>query len=297
MIPRNAVRAARALRRARGDEGFTLVEMVVVLVAFGVLLAITVPVVSTMMQTTSQVRNTYTNMNSQLWLSTNLQRLLRAAVAPAPSFDGATATTPPRTPFLAGAITPTSLTFYANTGTVNGPEQVEASCTRTSTDTTLCAPVATFLLTMAPAELGTCPFSETTTSHTCTWSTSSARTLLSIPHVTNGDNASAEPLFTYAYGSTTVCSAGQPTGCSGSDAVTFASTNCKKSSASTSNHPFTTCPAGEIDKVSYNLSFDVKLTRSTAHKSTALVGGLQTKTTSGTYVMSSTTVLYSPAVG
>ncbi|HVC13585.1 MAG TPA: prepilin-type N-terminal cleavage/methylation domain-containing protein [Acidimicrobiales bacterium] len=293
MIPRALLR----LRRTRDDQGFSLIEMMIVLVAFSVLMAMTVPIVSTVFQTSSRVNLTYTNLNDQLWLSTNLQRLLRAAVAPAPSYDGTTPVSPPVPPFELGGITPTSLTFFANTGTANGPEEVTASCTQTPSKTTLCAPTATFTLMLTPAEPTTCPFSETTTTKHCTWPSTSSRRLLSIPHVVNGDSSSATPLFTYEYKTTTVCSAGTPTGCSGSATVTFASAKCRPNATSTTSEPFATCPAGEIDTIYYDLEFNVKVTKITTSKTTAQNGGFQTKTVSGTTVMASTTVLYSPAVG
>lgn len=279
----------------RGDDAFTLVEAMVVLVAFAVLIAITVPIVSTVLQTTSRVRAAYTNVNDQLSLSTNLQRLLRAAVAPAPSFHGSTPlplATPPRTPFAAGAITPTSLTFFVNTGTVKGPEEVAASCTQTATDKTRCAPTATFTLQMVPAKPTSCPFNETSTT-TCTWTPSSSRTLLVIPHVTNGDRSPAQPLFTYTYDSATG-SATVPTPTVSTD---FSKARCGTSASGTSDHPFGTCPAGEIDDVSYDLSFNALVTKKTASQTTARYGGFQTQTVSGAFVMSPTTVLYSPAVG
>jgi prepilin-type N-terminal cleavage/methylation domain-containing protein len=289
----------RQSSRVRGDGGFSLVEMMVVLLALSVLLAISIPVVSTVFQTQSRIDQTYTNVNQQLELSTNLQRLLRAAVAPASSYDGATqtATSPPVTPFELGHITPTSLTFYANTGTTHGPEQVTASCTQTSTHTTLCAPTATFTLTITPAKATTCPFNQTTTTFHCTWPSTATRQLLELPYVTNGDSSTAEPLFTYAYGTKTVCSDGLPSGCSGSDSVTFSSTHCSPDLSNPTGAPFATCPAGEITEVYYVLRFDVKVTHSTKAKTTAQYGGFVAKTVSGTFVMSSTSALYSPAVG
>lgn len=292
--------ASRHLERVRGDEGFTLLESLIAVLVLAVLLVVTVPIVSTVMQTTSRVNATYSNVDEQLWLSTNLQRLLRAAVAPAPSFDGSTAVTPPVTPFELGKITPTSLTFFANTGTANGPEEVTASCTQTTTHTTLCAPTATFTLMLIPAKSGTCPFSETTTSTHCTWPSTSEKRLLSLTHVTNGDSASAAPLFTYTYGTTTVCSSGLPSGCTGSDAVTFSSAKClanKTGTTVTASKPFAKCPAGEIDDVSVDLKFNVRVTKTTKSQTTSQTGGFQAETASGTFVMSSTSDIYSPAVG
>ncbi len=285
-------RIGQRLRRTRDDEGFTLIEFMVVLVVLGVLLVMSVPIISTVVQATSRVRVTYTNLDDQLWLSTNFQRLLRAAVAPGPSFDGATQITPV-TPFKVTAVSPTSLTFFANTGTANGPEEISASCTQTTTHKTLCAPTATFTLTLTPAKSGSCPFSNDEPTKVCTYPAASARKLLLITHVTNG----AQPMFTYAYGSTTVCSDSLPSGCSGTDSTTFNKAHCKKSSTLSAYEPFTTCPAGEIDDVSFDLEFDVKPTKTTKTKTTTHYGGLQAKTVSGTYVMSSSSVLFSPVVG
>ncbi len=299
-----ALARLRARRRAGArrfdEEGFTLLESLIAVLVLAVLLVVTVPIVSTVLQTTNRVNATYSNMNEQLSLSTTLERLLRSAVAPAPSFDGSTAVTPPVTPFELGAITPTSLTFFANTGTANGPEEVTVACTKTASDTTLCQPTGTFTLVVTPARAGTCPFSETTTSLHCTWPSAAAKKLLSLGHVTNGDSSSAQPLFTYTYGSTAVCSASLPSGCSGSDSVTFASSRCfanKTGTTITTSKPFAKCPAGEIDDVSFDLEFNVRVTKTTKSKTTSLTGGLQAETASGTFVMSSTTDLYSPVVG
>lgn len=288
------------IRHVQGDDGFSLVELMVVLLALSVLLVISIPVVTTVFQTSSRIDQTYTNINDQLLLSTNLQRLLRAAVAPGSSYDGATqtATNPPVTPFEIGHITPTSLTFYANTGTANGPGEVTASCTQTLTHTTLCAPTATFTLTLIPAKATSCPQNETTTTHHCTWPTASAHLLVQVAHVTNSDGSTPQPLFTYAYGSKTVCSDGLPAGiCTGTDSTTFSSSHCSVDLSNPTGAPFATCPAGEINEVFYVLKFDVKVTPHTKAKSTAQYGGYVAKTVSGTFVMSSTSVLYSPAVG
>jgi type II secretory pathway pseudopilin PulG len=292
----------RRVDRARGgadEEGFTLVEGVVVVVVFAVLLAMTIPIVSTLYQTNSRVNTTYSNVNYQIWLSTTFQRLIRAAVAPDASFIGskATAVTPPSTPFTLAHVTPTSVTFYTNTGTTRGPERVTAGCKATTSSPTYCAaPTSTFTVTITPAKSGTCPTTETSSAK-CSWTTKTKHVLVAITHVKNGANKA--PLFIYAYGSaptlgaalttTTVCFAAKnPTPCTSTytDATVFSSTHCK---AGTTAHPFANCPAGEIDDVTYDLQINGNTTNT--------FGGEQAEDATGVFVLSSTSMNFSPAVG
>jgi prepilin-type N-terminal cleavage/methylation domain-containing protein len=289
-------------RPGRADAGFTLVETMVVLAVMAVLLAITVPIVSTLVQASGHVTNTYSNVDEQLVLSTNLQRLLRAAVAPAPSYyTGDKPVDPPVTPFVPGKVGPTSVTFYSNTGTPNGPVEVRAWCTPTPTSPTRCkAPTSTFTVTVTSPKAGTCPFLTGTLSNHCTWPATAAKTLLSIPHVRNGGDTTPLPPFAYAYGAapspgsplttTSVCSVpGYPAGCTptSSDSTTFSTSKCLPST--TPAHPFAKCPVGEIDEISYDLQINAS--------TSALYGGLQAQDATGIFVLSSTSMLYDAAVG
>jgi prepilin-type N-terminal cleavage/methylation domain-containing protein len=286
-------------RRDRTDHGFTLVEVLVVLTVMAILLAMTVPIISTLVQSSSRVTNTYANVDEQLVLSTNLQRLLRAAVAPGSSYyTGDKAVTPPVTPFVAGSVGPTSVIFYANTGTANGPVKVKASCTATSSHSTRCEKTSTFTVTVTAPKAGSCPFLTGTVSYDCTWPSTNTKTLLSIAHIRNGNDTPPLPPFVFAYGAsaslggplttTTVCSVtGYPSGCTGSDTTTFSRANCFAST--TTQHPFSKCPAGEIDEISYDLQINVN--------TTALYGGLQAQDATGIFVLSSTSMLYDAAVG
>jgi type II secretory pathway pseudopilin PulG len=304
------VRCAVAARRERGEDGLTIIEVVFVLVILAILLGITMPIVSTLLQTTSRVDVTYTNVNEQLWLTTSFQRLLRAAVAPNPTHCPVTSSctspaTGTRTPFELGALTPTSMTFFADTGTTNGPVKIIATCTKTTTDTTLCEPTATFRVKMVSPKATTCP-TTTASAKTCTYAKPSwSRYLVSLAHITDGQDG--VPLFVYAYGAqpaagqpmkiTTVCetkSASQPTGCTSTDTATFVSTKCTRSTVST--NPFAKCPTGEIEQVAYDLQINGRVTKKTKKKSTAQYGGEQTEDATGTFVLSPTSMLFNPVV-
>ncbi|MGH9089586.1 MAG: type II secretion system protein [Acidimicrobiales bacterium] len=299
---RRTVRPSRRL----DESGVTMVEMMVAMLTLAILLAISVPVVMTLTRTTSRVDVTYTNVDQQLWLSTNLQRLVRAAVAPQPSFSGHA----PIPAFVPGTITPTSMSFHSNTGTANGPVLVHASCDVTSSNHTLCAaPTATFTVEITAPVAGTCPrtTNPTTVNPTtrCTYTPAKgakSHDLVQVTHVKNGANG--KPLFVYAYGpeptpgrpmtTTTVCAL-HPTpthsGCTAAttDSTVFGTAKCLAATPFTSLKPFTNCPAGEIETVDYDLQIN-------ANTST-LNGGSQAEDDTGVFVLSSTSMLFDPTVG
>ncbi|MGH9088357.1 MAG: type II secretion system protein [Acidimicrobiales bacterium] len=296
MRPRQGTGPFARLRRTRelDEQGVTMVEMLVVMLTLGILLAIALPIVTTLLRTTSRVDVTYANVDQQLWLSTNLQRLVRSAVAPDPSVSDR----PPVPAFVPGTITPTSMTFYSDVGTPNGPEEVKASCTPTSSDQTLCAaPTSTFTVAVTPATKSSCP-TTSSSAKTCTWSSAKTHLLVQITHVKDGANH--KPLFVYAYGpqatpgqpmaTTTVCAlSGAPSGCSSTDATEFGTTTCKAETALTSLKPFATCPPGEIDSVSYDLQINAN--------TSSLNGGNQAEDDTGIFLVSSTSMLFDPSVG
>jgi len=222
--------ARRAQLRDRSEAGFTLPELLVTLAVFTVLLAMTVPILATFMDASTRVTNTYANVNQLLPVSTNLQRLIRSAVAPAPTYF----TGIPVSPFgnynntsgnlVAGTLSPTTLTFYANIGDPNGPAKIVASCTPNGT-TGLCANNGTLTVTEAKAiqtgspAASTCPFGSQN-NETCTWS-SSPITLLTVKGLINGsDNI---PLFTYTllFTTTTTGSNGSQVTTSSTDVLNY----------------------------------------------------------------------------
>jgi prepilin-type N-terminal cleavage/methylation domain-containing protein len=222
--------ARRAHERDRSEAGFTLPELLITLAVFTVLLTMTVPILATFMDASTRVTNTYANVNQLLPVSTNLQRLIRSAVAPAPTYF----TGIPVSPFgsynntsgnlVAGTLSPTALTFYANIGDPNGPAKIVASCTPNGT-TGLCASPGTLTVTEAKAvqtgspAASTCPFASQDNA-TCTWS-SSPITLLTVKGIINGsDNI---PLFTYTllFTTTTTGSNGTQVTTSSTDALNY----------------------------------------------------------------------------
>lgn len=270
--------------------------MMVILLVMGILLAITVPIVSTVLQTSSKVNVTYTNVDEQLWLSTTLQRLVRAAVAPTPSVTGS----PPVPAFKSGQISPTSMTFFTNTGTARGPEMVVAQCTPTPSASTLCKKkTATFSVVIYRAEVtpttGTsfCPTMTATTSKHCLYTTSTAngkpltvtkRSLVTIPYVRNGTNGQVLFLYTYAIPSGTTTK--RPTVQHPHATADSVFSTC---TAGTPLAPFKNCPAGEIESVTYDLQINAN--------TTAVYGGSQAEDDTGIFVLSSTSMGYEPSVG
>lgn len=273
-----------------------MLEMAVILLVMGILLAITVPIVSTILQTSSKVNVTYSNVDEQLWLSTTLQRLVRAAVAPTPSITGSA----PVPAFVTGSITPTSMTFFTDTGTARGPEMISVKCTTTPSTSTLCAKkTATFSVVSYKAEVtpatGTsfCPRISGTTSTHCLYTATTAnghaltitkRTLVSIPNVRNGTNGQVLFLYTYTVPSGTT--AKRPTVEHPTPAQDSVFSTC---TAGTPLAPFKNCASGEIESVSYDLQINAR--------TTAAYGGSQAEDDTGIFVLSSTSMGYEPSVG
>ncbi len=287
---------ARSSRARKADEGFSLLEMVVILLVMGILLGITIPIVSTVLQTSSKVNVTYSNVDEQLWLSTTLQRLVRAAVAPGPSVTGSI----PVAAFVPGTISPTSMAFYTDAGTARGPEKVVAKCTPTASTSQLCAKgSSTFSVVMYRAEVtpstgaSFCPRISGTTAKKCLYTTTTAngksltitsRTLVSIPNVRNGTNGKV--LFVYTYAIPASTTSAKPTVRRVLPAQDSIFTTC---TPGTTLATFNNCPAGEIESVTYDLQINGRVT--------SLYGGAQAEDDTGIFVLSSTSMGYEPSVG
>jgi len=273
----------------------TLVELAIVTLTLLILFAMTVPIVDTLFSTIARVNNTYINVNQLLPVSTNLQRFVRSAVNPGPTVSGV-----PVPAFVTGALLPTSMTFTTNIGDPNGPAKIVASCTTSTPSTGVCASGATFTVTVAKANSGTCP----PTGTGCTWGT--AKTLISVTGMANAnDNA---PLFIYtlllntatstATTSTTsqvgnACPGTNATGSAGlaacyytSDSTTFATCT---STGSTTGNVEANCPAAEV----YAVSIDLQINSVTSGKNAAG----QSEDNSTVYLLSPVSSAYQAMVG
>jgi hypothetical protein len=278
---------------ARDESGVTLVELSVAMVTLLILFAMTVPIVDTVFATIARVNNTYTNVNQLLPVSTNLQRFVRSAVEPGPTSNGV-----PEPPFVTGAVTPTSMTFYTNVGDSNGPAEIVASCQSTTPSTGLCNSGGIFTVTEAHANSGTCP----PTGSGCTWGT--AHTLITVNGVSNAnDNA---PLFIYTLLVTTATSSGVssstsqvgsscPSQYSGSAVLscyytddTSAFGTCT-STDSTAGNVLSSCQSDEIYAVSIDLQVNGVSTGRTA--------GGQSEDNSTVYLLSPVSSNYETMVG
>lgn len=221
---------ARARNGARSDagrpadEGYTLTELAVALTLFGVLMAMTAPIVSTLFSTTSYVTSSYQNENQLLPISTTFQNLIRSVVEPAPNLSSGQPVPAYGIYNTSGAAvtepSATSMTFFTNIGDPNGPAEVVASISG-----------STFTVTVARANAGTCPGLNTGAT-ACTWGT--ARPLITVDNVVG---AGSSALFSYSVGGTPIA----PT----NDATEFAT--CTASS----------CPAADIESVKVDLQVNV----------------------------------------
>jgi len=252
------------------ERGFTLVELLVAMMLSAILISIVMVVISSFFKAERDVDTSYTNLDQILPVSTSFQRLLRAAVSPAPTQAG-TAATPPFGIYnsahdIVTKITGTSLTFLANTGTPNGPTKVIAQI-----QSTVVTPTNhtqhTLTVWLIPPNATKCPRSTTTTNH-CLWTSAKKRQLFQVDHVLTPPTA---PIFTYFTSATNphtpVEKVADPT-------TTFAT--CTSA----------TCPADRIESVGVSLKVSVGGTTSNEADDETVV-----------YEMSVTSQAYSPEVG
>jgi hypothetical protein len=256
-----------------GDDGLTLVELLVAFTSLLVLFAVAAPALTTYLNAGNQVISTATDTDQLAPNLMILSRLIRSEVEPAPANAGVPS--PPFVPY--GSITPPGITtvgatFYANIGGA-GPAKIvmasslPAQCTGCKFDT------SDFTLTEYPISTtpNTCPGTGNGTA--CTWSTVGTQ-LVNIEGVVNGQTNLPEastPIFTYntLNPTTTLYSPATPV-------ANFASCTAA------------TCLADNIQSVEIDLQVEAPgSTNSTPYEENDFV----------VYRLSSSSYLYNPLVG
>jgi prepilin-type N-terminal cleavage/methylation domain-containing protein len=278
-----------ALRLENGDCGFTLTEMAVALGLTAILLTISVIVLNTFTQVQTGSTSSYAELDQLTPVGTSFQRLLRTAVSPATGGVGKAPIPPFGIYTAAGTLTPTtpistsSLTFFSNTGTPNGPSMVKAVLT---VPTPVRHPtVGIFTVTETGPEPGTCPGlgSPSTPTHpatarcrwapTTTWEPTTKRVL----RIDDVLVASSKPIFAFHL---TPPLSNKPTGTPPGYGTP----------AETSPSPFATCtltncPADHIQSVTVDLEVHAPGAKNKVESETV------------TYQLSTESQTYSKAVG
>jgi len=268
------------------EEGFTLIELSVAMLLTAILLTIVALVMNTLVHVETDTSSSYKEMNQLIPVGTSFQRLLRTAVRPATGGAGNAPVPPFGLYKTTGSLTPsapissTSLTFFSNTGTPNGPVKVTATLANRTFTVTTAAPKAT----SCPG-LGTRPFTDR-----CTWTAATPRTLFK---VTDVDNMTlGKPVFSYhllppmngpvgtnSYGTPATLGSHPFTECKPPTYVTTPTTP-----AHLIKKPVTHCPAAAVESVKVDL--EVSVGRSAKVESQTV-----------TYQLSTVSQTYSPEVG
>jgi len=315
--PREALRGGRrrhrrvdpdGVRGDRGDDGLTLVEVMVAFTALLVLFGIMGTVLTTYLNIGTRVTSTYAGTDQLLPSSLIIQRLIRSEVEPAPTLTTTVAgacgaANVPCPAFPPATIGSYSNTFYANLalpatpgGTVMGPAKVVMALS-TPTQCSGCKfPTAQFTVTEYPATAN-CPFSVTATT-VCSWSASGTR-LVTVNNVVDGLTLSgattvlsATPIFTYntldPYSATYVAAAGgtpsaTPAGNPSGILPGFATCNAPTTNAN-GDPTSSNCPADNIQSVQVDIQVQVQ-------------GSSMQENSFTVYRLSSSSYLYSTLVG
>jgi prepilin-type N-terminal cleavage/methylation domain-containing protein len=258
------------------DDGYTLMEMAVAISLIGTLLAIVLVVITTFMHVETDTNSNYQELNQLIPIGTSFQRLLRSAVSPATGGTGA----PPVPPFgtytsthsltSETPISSTSLTFFSNSGTVNGPVEVKAAVNEIGPTT------YSFTVETISPTAGTCPGINATAT-ACTW-TGSPRLLFTVSDVANP--LLGKPVFQYHLLPTL------------NDSPATVSAKHYGTPATLSAEPFTSCtatatgcPADKIQSIKVDLEVKIAGAKDKIESQTV------------TYQLSTVSQTYSPAVG
>lgn len=262
----------------------------------GTLLAIVLVVFTTFAKVENSTFSSYNELNQLTPVGTSFQRLLRTAVSPATG--GVTAAPiPPFGIYATGHLTVTtpitasSLTFFSNTGTKNGPELVRATLTCPTQPTTACPtttrtlpvtahPTGIFQVTQTSPQPTTCPGLGTRPTTTrCNWTkatgswTPSPKKVLTVRDVFV---TGTRPVFAYHLQPplNTPAPAGYGTPVA-LDATPSPFASCT----------VTQCPADKVQSVTVDIEVHVTGSRNKVESQTV------------TYQLSTVSQTYSPAVG
>jgi len=209
-------------RTCNTDEGMTLTELMIAFTVLIVLTTVASVALSLYLNLDNQVISSYGNTEQVLTVATNLQKLIRSQVEPAPTPTTGANANVPSPPFstVAGsdtgqyvgstAVGTFSATFYSNVGNAAGPARVIASETANAVVGKL--PTWTFTVTEQIPDANSCPFA-VNSAKVCTYtgvSNNPAKIVLSVPDVVNNDtpttayagtaqatNLNYTPIFTY----------------------------------------------------------------------------------------------------
>ncbi|MGH3577260.1 MAG: PulJ/GspJ family protein [Mycobacterium sp.] len=262
---RKAFTVVRARIERTEDAGFSLVELMIAFATFAVLVTLVAISINTFLSVSNQVQSSYTNANQILPVTTSIQRLIRTEVEPGPPSGSGL----PVPPFVVGAVSKTSATFYANVGVAGQPAKVVATLTGT-----------TFKVTDQLADAGTCPLSVASAA-TCKFTLNPARPVATMFNVVNSSwpsVGSPTPVFTYTLLDTSGGGAG----------VQTTVTNTSVFNGCTSSADLAvSCPGDAVQGVEMDL-----VIKSPGSKSLAPA---EDDTT--VYRLSSNSFLYSPTVG
>jgi hypothetical protein len=257
----------------RDDAGLTLIELLVSAILFVTVGTLVTVSLDTFLNVSNVVHTSYANTQQILPVSTNVQRVIRSEVEPAPP----TSTGAPVPPFVVGAVSTTSVTFYANVGVAGRPAKVVAGLT--TGNGTPSPTGTTFSVTDTLADAGSCPLSVSSTA-TCTFNNNPSKRVASITNVINStwpSQGSPTPVFTY----TLLNNLGVQTTVAGSSVASTFGT-CTYSLNLVATCPYDTVQGVEIDLV----------IRAPGSK---LLAPAEDDTI--VYRLSATSYLYSPTVG
>jgi|GEM_PF-3000219 len=256
------------------DHGFTSVELIVAMSVMALIMVITGPIVSTVFTVSNGVKASYATVNQVLPATTVLERLIRSAASPAPALGQNTDTGlwVPQNPTVGGTpappfapvtmpvqsdprayqapsngpfvMSPNSMSFYSNTGDINGPELVQVTTTAIPGTS-----LYRFEATATRADSGSCPTTANLAQDgyangtVCTYLANPAKTLIDVTTVLNGAAASATPIFQYSTQVPTTQNSGVPT----AEAVGTLNASCTA----------TSCPADQVTFVHVHLTTTV----------------------------------------